>query len=140
MDYHSFLNPRGVIFNAALAFIQKEIPEEAHFAAIPSTVMLNFLTRRESSLKYVYLDPGAFQLIGNYKIYEDLQAAPPPYIILVHQLFYPQGKPHFGKDFGRGVFQWIHENYFIIRQYGAQPFVTEDFGIQILKRIPEPNR
>lgn len=135
--YHPFLDPTGPIFNEAIDFIQKEIPEDSSFAAIPSTIMLNFLTRRESSLKYVYLDPGAIQLIGDFQIYEDLQAAPPPYIVMVHQLFYPQGKAHFGKDFGKDIHQWILNNYSLIKQYGAQPFVTNDFGIQVMKRNPK---
>jgi hypothetical protein len=134
--HHSFLNPIGPIFNEAIDFIQKEIPEDTSFAAIPGTVMLNFMTRRENSLKYVYLDPGAIQLIGDQQIYEELQEAHPPYIVMVHQLFYPQGKVRFGKDFGKGIHQWILKNYSLIKQYGAQPFVTEDFGIQILKRKP----
>ena len=134
--YHSFLNPIGPIFNEAIDFIQKEIPEDTSFATIPGTVMLNFMTRRENSLKYVYLDPGAIQLIGDQQIYEELQEAHPPYIVMVHQLFYPQGKVRFGKDFGKGIHQWILKNYSLIKQYGAQPFVTEDFGIQILKRKP----
>ena len=86
--------------------------------------MLNYMTRRESSLKYVYLDPGAFQLIGNYQIYEDLQRVRPPYIVLVDQKFPQQGRTNFGKDFGKSILQWIHKDYFLIQQYGAEPFVT----------------
>jgi hypothetical protein len=138
VDYHSFLNPRGVIFNNAIDFIQREIPEEAHFAAVPGSIMLNYMTRRESSLKYIYLDPGAFQLIGDYKIYADLQRIRPPYIVLGEQKFSQQGQTHFGKDFGKHILQWIHENYIVIQQYGAEPFVTEEFGIQILKRKSSP--
>lgn len=140
VDYHLFLNPRGVIFNGAIDFIQKEIPEEARFAAVPGSIMLNYMTRRESPLKYIYLDPGAFQLIGDYKIYADLQRIRPPYIVLGEQKFSQQGRTHFGKDFGKHILQWIHENYFVIQQYGAEPFVTEDFGIQILKRKPSLGR
>lgn len=140
MDYHSFLNTRGAIFNAAIDFIQKEIPKEDQFVAVPGSIMLNYMTRRESPLKYVYLDPGALQLIGDYKVYGDLQRIRPPYIVLVEQKFSQQGRTNFGRDFGKHIFQWIHENYFILQQYGAQPFVTEDFGIQILKRKPSPNR
>jgi len=138
VDYHSFLNPRGVIFNNAIDFIQEEIPKEAHFAAVPGSIMLNYMTRRESSLKYIYLDPGAFQLIGDYKIYADLQRIRPPYIVLGEQKFSEQGRTHFGKDFGKHILQWIHENYIVIQQYGAEPFVTEAFGIQILKMKPSP--
>ncbi|MEE8260561.1 MAG: glycosyltransferase family 39 protein [Nitrospinaceae bacterium] len=136
LDYRSFLNPRGAIFNAAIQFIEKEIPEEAQFTAIPGSIMLNFMTRRKSSLKYIYLDPGAFRIFGEYRIYEDLQTAPPPYIVFVEQKFSEQGGANFGKDFGKPIFQWIHKNYSLIQQYGAEPFKTEDFGIQIFKRKP----
>ena len=139
IDYHSFLTPRGIIFNTAIDFIQNEIPEDAHFAAIPGSIMLNYMTRRESSLKYIYLNPAVFQLIGDYQIYKDLQRVRPPYIVLVEQKFPQHGRTNFGKDFGKHILQWIHKNYFIIQQYGAQPFVTEDFGIQILKRKPPQN-
>ena len=134
VDYHSFLSSRGIIFNDAIAFIQKEIPKEAHFAAIPGSIMLNYMTRRESPLKYIYLNPGIFQLIGEYQIREDLKNARPPYIILVEQKFPQHGRTNFGKDFGKETYQWILRNYGLIQQYGAQPFATEDFGIQILKR------
>ena len=140
MDYHSFLNPRGIMFNNAIEFIEKEIPEEAQVTAIPGPILLNFMIRRESSLKYIYLDPGALRIFGDYRIYQDLQTSPPPYIVFVEQKFKEQGGANFGRDFGNHIFQWIHKNYFIIQQYGAQPFVTEDFGIQILKRKPSPNR
>ena len=134
IDYHSFLNPRGIIFNTAIDFIQKETPKGAQFVAIPGSIMLNYMTRRESPLKYIYLNPAVFQLIGDYQINEDLQKIRPPYIVLVEQKFHQHGQTDFGKDFGRHLLQWIHENYFIIKQYGAEPFKTEDFGIQILKR------
>ena len=136
LDYHSFLTPRGVHFNAAIQFIEKEVPEEALLTAIPGSIMLNFMTRRKSSLKYIYLDPGALQIFGEHRIYEDLQKAPPPYIVFVEQKFSEQGGANFGKDFGKYIFQWIHENYFIVQQYGAQPFATAEFGIQIFKRKP----
>ncbi len=136
VDYHSYLDPRGIIFNAAIEFIQNEIPEETQFFAIPVSIMLNYMTRRESSLKYVYLDPGAFQLIGDYQIYEDLQRIRPPYIVLIEQKFPQQGRTNFGKDFGKHILSWIHKNYFIIRQYGAEPFSGKGFGIQILKKSP----
>jgi len=134
VDYHSFLNSRGIIFNDAIDFIQKEVPKEAHFVAIPGSIMLNYMTRRESPLKYIYLNPGIFQLIGEYQIREDLKNARPPYIILVEQKFPQHGQTNFGQDFGKATYQWILRNYSLIQQYGAQPFVTEDFGIQILKR------
>ncbi|MDH5763162.1 MAG: glycosyltransferase family 39 protein [Nitrospinota bacterium] len=139
LDYHPFLNKRGVIFNAAMDFIEKEIPADSHFAAIPGAITLNFMTRRESSLKYVYLDPGAFQLIGDFQIYEDLQKIRPPYIVLVEQKFSQQGRTHFGKDFGKHILRWIHSNYFLIQQFGAEPFKSEEFGIQIMKRKPPLN-
>ena len=136
VDYHSFLNSRGVMFNAAIDYIQNEIPKEDGFAAIPGSIMLNYMTRRESSLRYLYLNPGVFQLVGDYQIFEELQKIRPPYIVLVEQKFPQHGRAHFGKDFGESMLLWIHENYFIIQQYGAKPFATENFGIQILKRKP----
>jgi len=139
LDFYPFVTHRGIIFNAVIEFVEKEIPEEDEITTIPGSILLNYMTRKKSSLKYIYLDPGALQIIGNYKIYGDLQKNPPPYIIFVEQKFSDQGAANFGKDFGKHIFQWIHNNYFVFRQYGAQPFVSDEFGIQILKRkSPQP--
>jgi len=92
------------------------------------------MTRRKSSLKYTYLDPGAIELIGDFRLYRDLQDAAPPYVVMAHQVFLPQGKRHFGKDFGKDIHQWIVENYDLIQQFGAEPFTSDRFGIQIYKR------
>lgn len=141
LDFYPFVTHRGIIFNAAIEFVEKEIPEEDEITTIPGSILLNYMTRKKSSLKYIYLDPGALQIIGNYQIYGDLQKNPPPYIIFMDQKFSDQGAANFGKDFGKHIFQWIHENYFVLRQYGAQPFVSDKFGIQILKRkSPHPEQ
>jgi len=48
------------------------------------------------------------------------------------------GARYFGQDYAQNVYQWIFQNYKLEKQFGAEPFSGQGFGIQLLKKRPTP--
>ncbi len=141
VDYRTPFTNRGEIFNATLEYINRHLAPEAEFVTLPDAIMLNYMARRKSPIKYVNLSPGQWMIVGNDPVLRDLKASAPPYIMLVDQKSPSFGYPYFGKDFGKPIYAWVMNNYSLEKQFGAEPFADKGFGIQILKKIPpKPER
>jgi len=134
VDYHSFLDSRGLIFNAALDYIDQNFDKGIEFATLPDTIMVNYLSRHKSSTEYIILNPGVWLLVGNEAVIDSLKRSSPLYILLVDREYPEFGLKIFGKDFGAGILDWVMKNYLLEKQFGKTPFTGQGFGIQILKQ------
>ena len=110
----------------------------ATMAAFPTGTLLNYLVRKENPITSISYNPGTWKLLGEQRVLKDLQATPPTYIVIVYHDFLEFGYRFFGKDFGKGIYQWISEDYASFKLIGKDPVKEEGFGIQILKRKPPP--
>lgn len=134
IDYDRDFNNRGEVMNLALGYIEKNFNREATFATFPDGVMLNYLSRRKSSIADITLNPGVWILVGDEAVLERLEQSPPAYIVNMDREFPYFGLNKFGVDFAQRIDQWVKSHYSLEVQIGATPFEGKGFGIQILKR------
>lgn len=139
--YHPNFWKRDMMVRVALDFIDEEMDAGEGFVAFPKGAMLNYLSRRENTSGYLFLDPFAENLFGETAVLNSLKTQPPPYILFINWHFKEFAKPVFGKDFAQRIFSWVVANYEPVRLIGQKPFEKDGFGIQILKYVsPETLR
>jgi hypothetical protein len=111
---------------------------DATFTAVPEGIMLNYLTRRRSPVSFTTFMTVDFLAWGEDEALRELEAAPPDYIVIVHKDTREFGVGFFGRDprYGKLVMDWIVANYRPVARFGAEPLVTDAFGIKILARTP----
>jgi len=134
IDYDRDFNNRGEVMNLALGYIDKNFHPEATFATFPDGVMLNYLSRRKSSIADITLNPGVWILVGDAAVLDRLETSSPTYIVYMDREFPYFGLNKFGVDFAQKIDHWIKSHYSLEAQIGATPFEGKGFGIQILKR------
>lgn len=134
IDYDRDFNNRGEVMNLALGYIDKNFHPEATFATFPDGVILNYLSRRKSSIADITLNPGVWILVGDEAVLDRLETSSPTYIVYMDREFPYFGLNKFGVDFAQGIDRWIKNHYSLEAQIGATPFEGKGFGIQILKR------
>ena len=98
--------------------------------------MINYLSRHPHPLPTLNFNPYNVALFGDQGYLDSLQKAASPYILLVHvdAGILVSGKRFFGKDFGQNAYAWIMQNYTLEQQFGAEPFSSSEFGIQLLRK------
>lgn len=124
----------------ALRWIDTNMPPQATFAALPEGIMLNYLTRRKTSIPTMNFVMTELIIFGEENILDELKTRPPDYILLVHKESSEFGVGPFGADHRNGfkIMRWIHQNYRLAKLIGNEPFQNEVFGIKILKRNKPP--
>jgi len=99
--------------------IVKEIEKHSSFndtlAVLPEGVMLNFLTQRANPTPYINFMPPEFLLFGESKMLAAFQKDPPDYIVLTNKPLEEYGMQKVGIDIGVNLYQWINENYALIK-------------------------
>ena len=125
--------------NAALAWIETNVPPDATVAALPQGALLNFLSRRINPTPDLDWNPTLFDVFGQEKMTAAFEKNPPDYVLLVEWNAYEFGVVgEFGHFPGYGVelMQWIGKNYAPAQLFGSEPLQKHGlFGIKILKRI-----
>ena len=127
-------DPRGEMVNAALSAIASRIQSNQTLTVLPEGVMLNYLSRRISSVPLMNFMPLEFALYGEDHISEAFRAHPPDYIALVHKDTSEYGFRFFGRDYGQQLWMWIQKNYHPVTLIGDPPLRNENFGILLLGR------
>jgi hypothetical protein len=128
---------RGDYINRAVA-IAKQFPENTTIDCFPEGIMINYLSRRKTSVPYVNFNPPDLLLFGQSNMLKSLQAHPPDYIFIVHK---DTGEFHvrfFGANYGQDIYAWITTQYHlkpVPLDLGAFPLRDDHFGIRLL----EPN-
>jgi hypothetical protein len=130
-------DPRGEMFNAALSAITSRTQSNETLAVLPEGVMLNYLSRRTSSVPLMNFMPLEFLLYGEGRISEMFRTHPPDYIALVHKDTSEYGFQFFGRDYGQTLWAWIQKNYHPVTLIGDPPLRNEKFGILLVTRNPE---
>jgi hypothetical protein len=125
----------------ALAWIDGHMAPDATFTVVPEGIMLNFLTRRRSTLPNTTFMTIDFQAWPEAQAAADFAADPPDYVVLVHRDTREFGVGLFGRDprYGRQIMDVIAPRYREVARFGAEPFNPRDvFGIAILERNDRP--
>jgi 4-amino-4-deoxy-L-arabinose transferase-like glycosyltransferase len=123
---------------AALAWIETNVPPDATIAALPQGILLNYLSRRINPTPCLDWNPTMFTVFGQEKMTAAFEKNPPDYVCLVEWKSYDFGVGYFGKEPGYGVelMQWIDKNYTPAQLFGSEPLKNGLFGIKVLKRLP----
>jgi len=129
-------NPTGEGVKQALAWIEKNVPQNGTLAVLPEGAMLNYLSRRVNPTPCLDWTPNVLIALGQAKMTASFEKNPPDYICLVERDTSEFGVGYFGHSPGYGVelMQWIEKNYQPVHLIGREPLRNRMFGIEFLKR------
>ena len=112
---------RGPAIEQARLDIEHLTPPGATLAVVPEGAMLNYLTRRPSSIPFVAFLPSDLALHDENRINEAFAAHPPDFIAVVPKNQEEYGRGNFGVDYAKDLGTWIRENYAICPQTARNP-------------------
>jgi hypothetical protein len=123
---------------AALSWIETNVPAGATIAAVPEGLTLNYLSRRINPTPCLDWNPTMFTVFGQEKMTAAFEQNPPDYVLIVEWKTYEFGIGYFGREPGYGVelMQWIRSHYQPVQLFGSEPLQNGLFGIKVLKRLP----
>ena len=125
---------RGKLTVRMLEHIEAHIEPGQTLAVLPEGVMLNYLSRRATSIPFINFMPPELLMFGEDSILHALEEAPPDFIALVHKNTAEYGAPLFGTHYGQRIMAWIEQNYRVIERVGAPPLRDRRFGMFLLER------
>lgn len=131
---------KGVPFQAATEYLADRMTPDETLLVLPEGVTLNYLLRRGNNSRYVNFMQPELVMYGEAKMLADFKRNPCDYVLLVSRdLKEGYGLYYFGQPgYGDQIMNWVRANYVVEKQFGADPFQPEDFGIQILRRRLAP--
>lgn len=129
-------SPAVPAMQSALAWINKNTPQNATLAVLPEGTMINYLSRRTNPTHYPIWVPPEVAAFGQSNITTDFENNPPEYVMLIHRDASEYGFKNFGQDerFGGELMRWIQAHYTSEALIDKEPLVGSSFGIKILKR------
>jgi hypothetical protein len=131
---------RAPYIDRAVTVADQIIPPDKTLAVMPEGVIINYLSRRKSSIPYLNFNPPDLALYGEKNILDSLRHSSPDYIFLVNKQDSGFGTTYFGRDFGIDLYNWIIQNYTQIQvdaDLGAAPMSGPDFGLRLWVRNAE---
>jgi hypothetical protein len=120
--------------------LERHVGPSASVVALPEGIMLNYLGRWDSSVRYVQYSPLSVILWGEERLLADFERTPPDFIALVHRDNSHEGARIFGRDYGRGLRAWVDANYRPVWRTGAPPLEDGRVGMALLARDPGAQR
>ncbi|MGE5360576.1 MAG: glycosyltransferase family 39 protein [Bacteroidales bacterium] len=130
-----YSDSRGAAVDECRRILERQLASADTVAVLPEGVMLNYLLRRRSTVRYVNYMPLELLLFREDRVLSALQSAPPSAIVLVHKDTSEYGYPLFGTDYGTSILRWVRENYDRTALIGHEPLRSPaEFGIEVLRR------
>jgi len=128
--------PGGPIAARAIDWIERTTPEGATLVTLPEGIMLNYQTRRLSTVPFTNFVTAEAVLFGQDRLVAALDRRPPDFVAIVARKTEELGTGRFGfvPGYGKRVVDWVEAHYETAAQFGADPLVADDGGIRILKR------
>jgi len=99
---------------------------------LPEGIMINYLTRIESSVPFDCFLPAVLQMFDERKIVATFRAHPPDYVLLFHRVTPEYGVALFGRDYGRELSSWVMERYCPVAVYGHDPMSEDGDGLILM--------
>lgn len=110
---------RGYPILEAIEEIEKHSSVGETLAVLPEGVMLNFLTQRKNPTPYINFMPPELALFGESNMLNAFQANPPDYIVLTNKPLEEYGFQGVGIDIGVELYQWIENNYVLVKNISS---------------------
>jgi hypothetical protein len=114
-------DPRGEFFANAVELVERRCPSDGTVLVLPEGAMANYLARRRAPTRNFSYMPPELAMFGDEAVTRALQASPPDLVVLVHRDTLEYGVPFFGRDYARGLFEWIRANYQPIKLWSVVP-------------------
>jgi hypothetical protein len=135
--FNGKIHPAGPAVQSALAWMESNAAPEATLAVLPEGVMVNYMTRRVNTTKYLIWNPAEIVGFGQSTMTASFCENPPDYVMLIHRDPSEYGVKFFGQEerFGLQLMKWIEANYEPVCLIGNEPLHNSLFGIKVLKRI-----
>ena len=111
---------RGYPIREAIEEIKKHSSVDDTLAVLPEGVMLNFLTQRKNPTPYINFMPPEFILFGESNMLNAFHATPPDYIVLTNKPLEEYGFQEAGIDIGVELYQWIENNYALVKKIAPE--------------------
>jgi hypothetical protein len=130
------VSPAGPVAARAIDWIERETPAGATLVTLPEGIMLNYQTRRVSTVPFTNFVTAEAVLFGQDRMVEALRRRPPDYVAFVARRTEELGTGRFGfvPGYGKRVVDWVEAHYETTAGFGDDPLVAADGGIRILKR------
>ena len=126
----------GDVIAEAVEFLLENTSDEESVLVLPEGVMINYMSRRHSSTKYVNLCPPEVTMYGESEICRAIAEQPADYIVLVNVRFLEYGWESFGgAGFGQSIMNLINEKYQVIEECGEPLSSPHLPGATIFKRL-----
>jgi hypothetical protein len=123
------------LVGGTLDWISQNTVSDDTVVVIPEGVMINYLTRRASTIPMLTMLPPDLIMFSEQAALDSLKAHPPDYIILVHRHTGEYGANFMGRDYGQSIIQWVEANYDPAALFGHPPLNPNSvFGLGIMKR------
>ncbi len=104
---------QGTAVAQAVRWIDAETRPDETIAVVPEGIMINYLTRRATSVPFVNYMPPEVAAFGEPAMVRAFEARPPDYVLLVDRDTSEYGYASFGSDarYGRRLLTWIRGRY-----------------------------
>ncbi len=133
-NLYSFCEPYTQRFWETVYFLKKQTAKNAKVVVFPEGIGINFLSQRDNPLRYHTFLPPIIKVVTEDKIINSLNKYKIDYIIILSRATSEYGYPFFGIHYGKNIYQWILNNYKLIKVFGPYPFTSLEFGVAIFKR------
>jgi hypothetical protein len=127
---------QGEAVRDAVRWLERETPAAATVAVVPEGVMINYLARRTTSVRFVNYMPPELIAFGETEIIRSFAAHPPDYVLLVDRDTSEYGYPAFGVDrnYGAALLGWIRDRYRKVARI-ERGNGEKAGGIEVLERV-----
>ncbi|MCX5693257.1 MAG: hypothetical protein NTX47_06220 [Candidatus Omnitrophica bacterium] len=118
-----------------LDYMRSNTEKSAHLVVFPEGAMLNFLSERDTPLRYLsFLPVDFFRPDFEKDVIRQLEENKILYIAILPRDTSEYGPARFGMDYAQGLMAYIADKYVIKKQFGPMPFTSKDFGVLLLER------
>lgn len=128
------IDGRTQVLQAIDGWARQNIPADSTMAVLPEGIYLNVLWQAPNPTPYRDLIHLAWSPSAEPLYLEAFRKAPPDYIVYLHRSTAEFGPAYFSKDFGLELAAWVEENYVLVAKAGAEPFTSNQFGMEIRQR------
>lgn len=130
------INAYGPIYNRFVVWQRESMPADATFITVSDGVMLNYLSRKASSIVFTNYNPHDYFLLGTNGVIDSISESPPDYVVWIYVDITYYGRGQFGSPdaYGYELVEYIGSNYTPIYLDGADPRLNKSSGLMVLRR------
>jgi hypothetical protein len=131
---------QGQAVRDAVSWLEHETSSSATVAVIPEGIMINYLARRTTPVRFVNYMPPEMTAFGEPEMLRAFAEHPPDYVLFVDRDTSEYGFAAFGSDprYGAALLSWIRTRYEAVTRIGPGPSEKSKGSIEILKRRLTP--